>query len=335
MKKKILITGSEGFIGSHVTEFLIKKGYRVKAFILYNSFSSLGWLNNIDTKLKKNIEFYFGDVRNFDSVYNGMKGCHAVIHLAALIGIPYSYLTPESYIDTNVKGALNILQSAKQLKLSKVIITSTSEVYGTAQYVPINENHPINPQSPYAASKVSADALAMSFYKSFNMPITIIRPFNTFGPRQSNRAIIPTIINQLIANKKYIKLGNLNPTRDFSYVDDVANAFYKVLISKKCVGKIINIGSNFEISIKKIVYLVLNILKIKNIKIIFEKVRARKKTSEVFRLYSSNLLAKKIIKWSPKFSKSKGFYLGLTKTVEWYLKEKNRVDSKNKISYDI
>jgi dTDP-glucose 4,6-dehydratase len=264
-----------------------------------------------------------------------MKGCHAVMHLAALIGIPYSYLTPESYVDTNVKGTLNILQAAKQLKLSKVIITSTSEVYGTAQYVPINENHPINPQSPYAASKVSADALAMSFYKSFNMPITIIRPFNTFGPRQSNRAIIPTIINQLIANRKYIKLGNLNPTRDFSYVEDVANAFYKVLISKKCIGKIINIGSNFEISIKKIVYLVLNILKIKNIKIIFEKVRARKKNSEVFRLYSSNLLAKKIIKWSPKFSKSKGFYLGLTKTVEWYLKKKNRIGNKNKISYDI
>jgi NAD dependent epimerase/dehydratase len=335
MKKKILITGSEGFIGSHVTEVLIKKGYKVKAFVLYNSFSSLGWLSNIDPKLKKNIEFYFGDVRNFDSVYNGMKGCYAVMHLAALIGIPYSYLTPESYIDTNVKGTLNVLQSAKQLKLSKIVITSTSEVYGTAQYVPINESHPINPQSPYAASKVSADALAMSFYKSFNMPIAIIRPFNTFGPRQSNRAIIPTIINQLIANKTYIKLGNLNPTRDFSYVEDVAEAFYKVLISKHSIGKIINIGSNFEITIKKIVYLVLDILKIKNIKIILEKKRARKQNSEVFRLYSSNLLAKKIIKWSPKFSKSKGFYLALTKTVDWYLKKKDRTENKNKISYDI
>lgn len=208
--KKILITGSEGFIGSHLTELLIKRGYKVRAFIMYNSFNSLGWLDDINPDINSKIEFYFGDIRNYDSVYAAMNGCSAVLHLAALIGIPYSFNTPSSYLDTNVKGTLNILQAAKIRKLKKIVLTSTSEVYGSAQYVPMDENHPINPQSPYAATKVAADALGISFYKSFNLPITILRPFNTFGPRQSERAIIPTIINQILKKKNILILEILN-----------------------------------------------------------------------------------------------------------------------------
>ena len=235
MKHKIFITGAAGFVGSHLTEKLIKKKYKVVAFDRYNSNNDFGWLNKIRSKNKKN--FILGDIRDFDSVYNAMKGCKVVFHLAALIGIPYSYISPVAYLKTNVEGTYNVLEAARRLKIKNVIVTSTSEVYGSAKYLPINENHPINSQSPYAASKAAADQLAMSFYKSFNLPVKIIRPFNIYGPRQSQRAIIPTIINQTLNKSKNITLGNVKPTRDFNYVLDVVDAFIKIMNNKKLSAK--------------------------------------------------------------------------------------------------
>jgi len=303
MKKKILITGSEGFIGSHVVEFFLKKNFYVKAFVYYNSFNSIGWLKEI--KKNKNLEIFPGDVRNYDTVYDALKDCYAVIHLAALIGIPYSYNTPDSYVSTNVVGTLNVLQASRKLKTKRVIITSTSEVYGTAQYIPIDEQHPLNPQSPYAASKVAADALAQSFYKSYKLPVTIVRPFNTYGPRQSERAIIPTIINQILSNK-VVELGNLTPTRDFTYVEDVAKAFYLVLNKKKSIGKVINIGSSFEISVKKLFLIIRKLIGKKNILKIINK-RKRPKNSEVERLFADIKVAKKILTWNASYSGISGF----------------------------
>ena len=319
MKKKILITGADGFIGSHVVELFIRRGYQVRAFILYNSFNSHGWLEDVDPKIKSKIDFYFGDVRNYDSVFLSMKGCSAVLHLAALIGIPYSYNTPSSYLDTNVTGTLNILQAAKKHKLKKIILTSTSEVYGSAQYVPMDEKHPINPQSPYAASKVAADAFGMSFYKSFGLPITILRPFNTFGPRQSERAIIPTIINQILKKNKYLSIGNIKPTRDFTYVEDTAQSFLLALKSKKNIGKIINIGSDFEISIKFLVKKIIFLTKSK-IKIKIDNQRLRPKSSEVERLFAETKIAKKILKWKPRLNIEKNFDKSILKTIDWYKK---------------
>jgi dTDP-glucose 4,6-dehydratase len=323
MKKKILITGAEGFIGSHVVELFVKKGYNVKAFILYNSFNNYGWLSDIDNKIKSKIEFYFGDIRNYDSVFSSMNNCSSVIHLAALIGIPYSYNTPSSYLDTNVLGTLNILQAAQNRKLKKIVLTSTSEVYGTAQNIPMNEKHPINPQSPYAASKVAADAFGLSFYKSFNLPITILRPFNTFGPRQSERAIIPSIINQIIEENKFLKIGNLNPTRDFTYVEDTALAFLYALKSKKNIGKIINVGSDFEISIASLVKRLIFLTKSK-IKIKIDKKRLRPKKSEVDRLFADTKLAKSIFNWTPNLSKKNNFDIALLKTINWFKKNKKK-----------
>jgi dTDP-glucose 4,6-dehydratase len=327
--KKILITGSEGFIGSHLTELLIKRGYKVRAFIMYNSFNSLGWLDDINPNINSKIEFYFGDIRNYDSVYAAMNGCSAVLHLAALIGIPYSFNTPSSYLDTNVTGTLNILQVAKIRKLKKIVLTSTSEVYGSAQYVPMDENHPINPQSPYAATKVAADALGISFYKSFNLPITILRPFNTFGPRQSERAIIPTIINQILKKKKYLDIGNIKPTRDFTYVEDTALAFLLALKSKNNIGKIINIGSNFEISIESLAKRIIFLTKSK-IRIRIDKKRLRPKLSEVDRLFADTSLAKKIFKWRHPLNKKNNFDKALLKTINWFQKNnyKQKINKK-------
>ena len=319
MKKKILITGAEGFIGSHVTELFIRKGYHVKAFILYNSFNSYGWLDDIDIKMKSKIDFYFGDVRNYDSVFLSMKDCSVVLHLAALVGIPYSYNTPSSYIDTNVTGTLNILQAAKKLKLKKIVLTSTSEIYGSAQYIPMDEKHPINPQSPYAASKVASDALGISFYKSFGLPVTILRPFNTFGPRQSERAIIPTIINQILKKNKYLNIGNIKPRRDFTYVEDTANSFLLALKSKNNIGKIINIGSNFEISIKSLIKKIIFLTKSK-IKIKIDSQRLRPNYSEVDRLFADTKIAKKILKWKTNLNKKKNFDEAILKTINWYKK---------------
>jgi len=327
MKKKILITGSEGFIGSHVVEFFLKKNFFVKAFVYYNSLNSTGWLKDI--KKSKNLKIFPGDIRNYDTVYDALKDCYAVIHLAALIGIPYSYNTPDSYVSTNVVGTLNVLQASRKLKTKRVIITSSSEVYGTAQYIPIDEQHPLNPQSPYAASKVAADALAQSFYKSYKLPVTIVRPFNTYGPRQSERAIIPTIINQIL-NNKTMQLGNINPTRDFTYVEDVAKSFYLVLNKKKSIGKIINIGSGFEISVKKLFLVIGKLIGKKNTLQIINK-RKRPKNSEVNRLFADTNIAKKILKWKTSYFKINGFKKGLLKTIDWFKKSKNFRDSHSDI----
>jgi NAD dependent epimerase/dehydratase len=328
MKTKILITGADGFIGSHVVELFVKKGYQVRAFILYNSFNSYGWFDDIDINVKSKIDFYFGDIRNYDSVFASMQGCSAVLHLAALIGIPYSYNTPSSYLETNVTGTLNILQAAKNLKLKKIVLTSTSEVYGSAKYIPMDEKHPINPQSPYAATKVAADALGMSFHKSFNLPITILRPFNTFGPRQSSRAVIPTIINQFLAKNEHLHLGNIYPKRDFTYVEDVASAFYLAFKSSKNIGRILNVGSGFEISIKQIVERVSLITNYK-IKIKLDSKRKRNKNSEVTRLCANYNLAKKYLDWKPQFSELNKFNIGLEKTINWF-SEKNYLKNSKK-----
>ena len=318
---KILITGGTGFIGSHLAELCIKLGYKVTVFDRYNPNYNLG---NLENSIYKNrINFIFGDIRDFDSVDKAIKSSDAVFHLAALIGIPYSYISPNAYIKTNVEGTYNVLESCKNNKIKKTIITSTSEVYGTAKYVPIDENHPLQPQSPYSASKISADNLALSYYYSFGLPLTILRPFNNFGPRQSQRAIIPTIINQLINNKdKALNLGNTNPTRDFLFVEDTCRAYVNCLRKANFKGEIINIGTGFEISIKNTAKIISKIL---NKKFVLKKsiIRVRSKNTEVQRLCSSNKKAKKLINWKPELHNIIGFEKGLIKTINWY-KENNQ-----------
>ena len=303
MKHKIFITGAAGFIGSHLTEKLIKKKYKVVAFDRYNSNNDFGWLNKIRFKNKKN--FILGDIRDFDSVYNAMKGCNVVLHLAALIGIPYSYISPVAYLKTNVEGTYNVLEAARRLKIKNVIITSTSEVYGSAQYLPINENHPINSQSPYAASKAAADQLAMSFYKSFNLPVKIIRPFNIYGPRQSQRAIIPTIINQILNKNKNITLGNIKPTRDFNYVLDVVDAFIKIINCRKAIGQVLNVGSNQKISIRTLCNTLFKLSKNKK-NIVIQDRRKRPKLSEVSNLQCNNKKIIKLTSWKPQTTLKSG-----------------------------
>lgn len=332
---KILITGASGFIGSHLVEKLISKKIKIRAFVEYNSFNSWGWLDSLSGALKKNIDIHIGDIRDINSVKKSLDGCDTVVHLAALIAIPFSYVSPDSYIDTNIKGTTNILQSCRELKIKKIIHTSTSEVYGSAQYIPIDENHPLQGQSPYAATKIGADQIALSFYRSFNLPITILRPFNTYGPRQSARAIIPTIITQALKNKK-INLGNLTPTRDFNYIDDVIDGFIKCLFSKKKLsGEVINIGSNYEISMEIVVKEILKILKIrKNIFLFSDKSRFRPKKSEVDRLCCNNNKAKKLLNWEPKLSSIAGLRKGLKKTINWF-KKKNNLEKYKSDIYNI
>jgi len=320
--KKILITGAEGFIGSHLTERLVKLGYSVKAFTFYNSFNSKGWLDYCNRDIKKEFETFSGDVRDTGSIRNAAKNCNVIIHLAALIGIPYSYYSPQSYVETNIKGTQNILETARDFNIEKVIHTSTSEVYGTAKFVPITEEHPLQAQSPYSASKIGADQIALSYYSSYKLPLTILRPFNTYGPRQSIRAVIPTIIFQILKGRTSINLGSLNPKRDFTFIDDTVEAFVKTIKSSKKHGEIINIGSNFEISIKDTVKTISELMG-KKINIKTEKKRLRPKTSEVNRLLASNSKAKKLIKWQPKYSGKSGFKKGLLKTIEWLSKPKN------------
>jgi dTDP-glucose 4,6-dehydratase len=318
---RIFVTGADGFIGSHLVERLVKLGHSVKAFTFYNFKGSNGWLDYLDKKLIKNLDIVSGDIRDYDFLEKKIKGSDIVYHLAALIAIPYSYHSPRSYIDTNVIGTYNILQSSKKNNISKIIITSTSEVYGTAQSVPIKENHSLNAQSPYAATKIAADQLALSFYKSFDLPVTILRPFNTYGPRQSARAVIPTIISQLISGNKYIKIGNLKPTRDFTYVEDTVDAFVLAL-KKNLSGEVINIGNKFEISIKSI----LDIFKKDfnyDFKVVIDEKRARPKKSEVFRLLASDFKAKKLLHWKPRYQGIAGFKMGLEKTIEWFCKPDN------------
>ncbi len=314
---KTLVTGADGFIGSHLVEDLVLTGHSVKAFCYYNSFNHSGWIENLDKSILREIEIIFGDVRDFWSVKNAVKNCNKVFNLAALIGIPYSYIAPAEYIETNVKGALNILQAIKDEKNCMLIQLSTSEVYGSAQFVPMTENHPINPQSPYAASKVASDSLAISYNKSFDLPIIVARPFNTYGPRQSLRAVIPTIINQILNKNKKIKLGAINTLRDFTYVKDTTNGLIAISNSQSSIGQTINIGSNFEISIEQIVNTVSHLLKT-NVEIIQDKKRVRPKKSEVSRLKACNKKIKKLTNWNPSFSGIKGFRKGINETIEWF-----------------
>jgi len=307
---KVLVTGAEGFIGSHLTELLVEKGFEVKAFVRYNFKNDWGWLE--ESKYKNDIEIYTGDVRDYDSVYDAMKGVDVVFHLAALIGIPYSYISPLAYIKTNTEGTYNILESGRKLNLKRIIITSTSEIYGTAQYVPIDEKHPYNPQSPYAASKAAADHLALSYYRSFGTPITIIRPFNTYGPRQSARAVIPTIISQILAGKKQIKLGNLSPTRDLNYVKDIANGFITVGLHENTIGDVYNLGSGQEISIGDLAQKIIELTG-KKVEIIEDAQRIRPEKSEVERLLSNAEKARKVTGWKPKYTLEEG----LKETIDW------------------
>lgn len=314
---KILVTGADGFIGSHLTEELVRLGSEVRAFVLYNSFNSWGWLDHAAPEIKQGLEIFAGDVRDPHGVRQAMQGCDVVFHLAALISIPYSYHSPDTYIDTNVKGSLNIVQAARELGIEKVIHTSTSEVYGTAQFVPITEEHPLQGQSPYAASKIGADQIAMSFYHSFNTPVSIIRPFNTYGPRQSARGVIPTIITQIASGTRKIKLGSLHPTRDFNYVKDSVKGFIAVADSDQTIGEVINIGSNYEISIGDTAQLIAGIMQV-NLEIESDAQRIRPENSEVERLWADNRKAEKLTGWAPAYAGVEGLRRGLQETVAWF-----------------
>ena len=314
--KKVLITGADGFIGSHLTEMLVSKGYKVKALSQYNSFNSWGWLDGIDCK--KDLEIVTGDIRDPHYCKIITKDVDVIFHLAALIGIPFSYVAPDSYVETNIKGTLNICQAAKENGISRLIHTSTSEVYGTAQYVPIDEKHPLQPQSPYSASKIAADSMAMSFYNSFNLPVTIARPFNTYGPRQSARAIIPTIITQIASGKKEIKLGDLSPTRDFNYVEDCCRAFIMLSQSEKTIGETVNIGSNFEISISDTLKLIKELMS-SDVAFINDQQRIRPKKSEVYRLWCDNKKIYKLVGYKPQTN----IQDGLKKTIDWITQSEN------------
>ncbi len=318
MSDKVLITGADGFIGSHLTESLLEAGYDVKAFVYYNSFNSWGWLDTIPKDKLSNIEVFSGDIRDPNGVREAMRGVDIIFHLAALIAIPFSYYSPDSYVDTNIKGTLNVLQAARDLETSRVLVTSTSEVYGTAQYVPIDEKHPYQGQSPYSATKIGADSLAESFFRSFNMPITIVRPFNTYGPRQSNRAVIPTIITQLLAGKEEIKLGSLTPTRDFNYVKDTANGFIELSKSVNTIGEEVNIATQQEISIGELAGELIRQINPKA-KIVCEEERLRPEKSEVNRLLGSNEKIKRLTDWSPQYT----FEQGLAETIKFF---KNNLD---------
>lgn len=306
--EKILVTGADGFIGSHLVEELVKKGYRVKAFVMYNSFNTWGWIDTFPKELLDEIEIFTGDVRDPNAVRKAMGDCDAVFHLAALIAIPYSYYAPDAYVDTNIKGTLNVLQAARDLGTKRVLVTSTSEVYGTAQYVPIDEKHPFQGQSPYSATKIGADRLAESFYRSFELPVTIVRPFNTYGPRQSARAVIPTIIMQLLAGKMEIKLGSLTPTRDFNFVKDTANGFIEIYRSDSTVGEEINIATQKEVSIGELAEKLIAQIN-PEAKIICDEQRIRPEKSEVNRLLGCNEKIKNLTNWQPKFTIDQGLEL--------------------------
>ena len=316
---KVLVTGAGGFIGSHLTELLLREGIEVKAFVHYNSLGTWGWIDTFPKELKDSIEVFAGDIRDPHGVREAMKGCEAVFHLAALIAIPFSYHSPDSYVDTNVKGTLNVLQAARDLGGIRVLVTSTSEVYGTAKYVPIDENHPFQGQSPYSATKIGADRLAESFYRSFDLPVTLVRPFNTFGPRQSARAVIPTIITQLLSGKKEIRLGSLTPTRDFNYVKDTANGFYQIYLSDKTVGQEINIATQKEISIGDLTNELIQQIN-PEAKIVCDEQRLRPEKSEVNRLLGSNQKIRQLTDWRPCYS----FESGLAETIDFLRLNMNR-----------
>ncbi|MBQ4568205.1 MAG: SDR family oxidoreductase [Desulfovibrio sp.] len=320
MAQKLLITGADGFIGSHLAEFCVQKGYDVRAFCLYNSFGRLGWLDS--SPLLPEMDVFCGDIRDAYGVRQAMRGCDAVLHLAALIAIPYSYHSPETYVDTNIKGTLNVVQAARDLDVSRVVHTSTSEVYGTARFVPITEEHPLQGQSPYSATKIGADQLALSFHKAFGTPVAVLRPFNTYGPRQSTRAVIPTIITQLAAGMREIRLGSLHPTRDFSYVTDTAAAFEAVLRSDDCVGEVVNGGSGFEISIGDLARDIAELMSA-DIEIRYDDARLRPADSEVERLWADNSKLKRLTTWRPLFEGREGFRRGLRETIDWFSRPEN------------
>lgn len=312
---KVLVTGADGFIGSHLTEMLLEQGYNVKALSYYNSFNNWGWLEGID---HPNLEVITGDVRDAHFCKHITKDIDIIFHLAALIAIPYSYIAPDSYVDTNIRGTLNICQAAKENNVQRVIVTSTSEVYGTAKYVPIDENHPKQPQSPYSATKIGADAMALSFYNAFDLPVVVARPFNTYGPRQSARAIIPTIITQIASGVNEIKLGDLSPTRDFNYVKDIAKGFIELSKCDGAIGQEVNICSNFEISMKNTLELIAQIMR-SDVKFITDQQRIRPEKSEVFRLWGDNTKINKLTGFHPSYSIEEG----LTETIQWFFKKEN------------
>jgi NAD dependent epimerase/dehydratase len=315
--KRILVTGADGFIGSHLTEALIRQGYDVRAFVLYNSFGSWGWLDSAAPEIHESLDVFAGDIRDPQGVRTAAAGCDTILHLAALIAIPYSYHSPATYVETNITGTLNVLQAARDLGIAKVVHTSTSEVYGTALRVPIDESHPLQAQSPYSATKIAADQLALSFYRSFDTPVAVIRPFNTYGPRQSARAVIPTIITQLAAGHKKIRLGATSPTRDFNYVADTVAGFIAVGAAENAVGEVINVGSNFEISVGDTAVLIAELMG-SELVIDCDEQRLRPAASEVERLWCDNALARDRLGWQPQYAGREGFARGLRETIQWF-----------------
>lgn len=320
--QKVLVTGAGGFIGSHLVECLVERGYRVRALVHYNALGRWGWLDHVEESVKQAVEVVAGDVRDVFGVKKAMRGTQVVFHLASLIGIPYSYDSPDSYVDTNTRGTLNVLQAARELGVGKILHTSTSEVYGTAQVVPITERHPVNPQSPYAATKAGADFLAMTFHYSFGLPLVTVRPFNTYGPRQSARAVIPAVITQVLSRPKSVRLGSLHPTRDLTFVKDTVAAFVLAAQSDRCVGEVINVGSNFEIAIGDLAKLIASIAGV-DIEIEAEAERRRPALSEVGRLWADNAKAKDLLGWSPRWSLEKG----LGETIKWFAGNQNQYRS--------
>ena len=320
--KNILVTGADGFIGSHLTEALVRNGYNVRPFVLYNSFNSCGWLDRSPQEIRESLDVFAGDIRDAHGVKEAMKGCDFVIHLAALIAIPYSYHSPETYVDTNVKGTLNVVQAARDLGIQRILHTSTSEVYGTARTVPISEEHPLTPQSPYSATKIAADQIALSFWHSFSTPVVVVRPFNTYGPRQSARAVIPTIITQIASGQRTLHLGSLRPTRDFSYVQDTAGGFIAALEADQGLGEVVNLGSGFEISIGNTLSLIAELMQVE-VQVVEENERLRPASSEVYRLFADNSKAKRMFNWEPRYAQLEGFRRGLSETIPWFVNPEN------------
>ena len=313
----MLVTGADGFIGSHLTEHLVRQGLSVRAFVYYNSFNSWGWLDEADDQVKESLDVFAGDIRDPHGVRAAMQGCDVVLHLAALIAIPYSYHSPDTYVDTNVKGTLNVVQAARELGVQRVVHTSTSEVYGSARFVPITEAHPLQGQSPYSASKIGSDHMALSFQASFGTPVAVIRPFNTYGPRQSARAVIPTIITQIAAGQRQIKLGALHPTRDFNYVRDTVRGFVAVAECDAAVGQVVNIGSNYEISVGDTARLIARLMG-REVEFTSDEQRLRPAGSEVERLWADNTLARELAGWTPEFPGVAGLERGLRETIKWF-----------------
>jgi len=320
--KTILVTGSDGFIGSHLTEALVRLGHAVRAFVYYNAYNSSGWLDHIDEEAKRNVEIISGDIRDASKVRKAIRGCDLVYHLAALIGIPYSYESPESYVQTNVIGTLNVLEAVRDFSVGKLVHTSTSEVYGTARFVPITEDHPLQAQSPYSASKIAADQIAIAFHNSFLTPVAIIRPFNTYGPRQSTRAVIPTIIVQIAKGIRRIRLGALHPTRDLNYIRDTVRGFLAVGESERSIGEVVNIGTQFEVSIGELVHLVAGVMEV-SVAVESDPLRLRPAASEVERLLADNSKAARLVDWRPEYGGLDGLRRGLTETVEWFCRKEN------------